>query len=170
MSRAFEFETPPYSTGSGFLEEVLHDLSFRQKALPSRFLYDEAGSELFERITELPEYYLTRTEIALLKSYGPAIRETVPPGAAIVEFGSGSSRKTELLLEALDRPLAYIPIEISASALFPAADRIARQFPTIAVRPILGGFDDLGRLNLLDDGKPRLGFFPGSTIGNFTPG
>src|SRR5271166_6422548 len=102
MSRAFEFETPPYSTGSGFLEEVLHDLSFRQKALPSRFLYDEAGSELFERITELPEYYLTRTEIALLKSWGPAIRETVPAGAAVVEFGSGASRKTELLLETLD--------------------------------------------------------------------
>ncbi len=166
---SFEPETAPRPAAASFLAEVLHGLSLGQKTLPSRFFYDEAGSELFERITELPEYYLTRTEIALLKSYGPAIRETVPPGAAIVEFGSGSSRKTELLLEALDRPLAYIPIEISASALFPAARRIGQKFPRLEVHPILGGFHDLGGMTLPFSGVPCIGFFPGSTIGNLPP-
>ncbi len=152
-----------------FLEEVLYGLSLRQKALPSRFFYDEAGSKLFEQITELPEYYLTRTEIALLKSSSGGLRESVPSGAAVVEFGSGSSRKTELLLRALDRPCAYLPIDISASALFPAALRIRRMFPDIAVHPVLGGFHDLGTLKLPLDGCPCVGFFPGSTIGNLTP-
>src|SRR5208282_1182396 len=91
------------------------------------------------------------------------------PGAVIVEFGSGSCRKTELLLEALDRPSAYISIEISASALFPAARRIKRKFPNIAVHPVLGGFQDLGKMSLPFRSYPRAGFFPGSTIGNLTP-
>ncbi|MFZ0571990.1 MAG: L-histidine N(alpha)-methyltransferase [Rhodomicrobium sp.] len=155
--------------GAEFLEEVLYGLSLPQKALPSRFFYDEAGSGLFEQITELPEYYPTRTEIALLKSSGGGLRECVPPGAAIVEFGSGSSRKTELLLEALDRACAYVPIEISASALYPAAQRIQQKFPNIAVHPVLGGFHSLSTLKLPLHGCPCVGFFPGSTIGNLTP-
>ncbi len=166
MSQAFEFETRPYSTGTDSLEEVLQGLSLHQKALPSRFLYDEAGSELFERITELPEYYVTRTETALLESCGPAISETVPAGAAVVEFGPGSSRKTELLLETLDHPLAYIPIEISTAALFPAARRIKQRFPRIFVHPVLGSFLDLDRMKLQFGGVPCIGFFLGSTIGN----
>jgi len=155
--------------GGDFLEEVLAGLSLPQKGLPSRFLYDEAGSELFEQITELPEYYPTRTEIALLKSSSGGLRETVPSGAAVIEFGSGSSRKTELLLEALDRPCAYIPIDISASALYPAAQRIRQNFPNIAVHPVLGGFQKLGNKKLPIGRCPRVGFFPGSTIGNLTP-
>jgi len=169
MQRFAGMQTAPQLAAGSFLEEVLRGLSLRQKALPSRFLYDERGSELFERITELPEYYPTRTEIALLKSSGPELREIVPPGAVIVEFGSGSCRKTELLLEALDRPFAYISIEISASALFPAARRIKRKFPGIAVHPVLGGFQDLAKMTLPFRGYPRAGFFPGSTIGNLTP-
>jgi dimethylhistidine N-methyltransferase len=164
MQQYAHLETP--AAGSGFLEEVLHGLSFRQKSLPSRFLYDERGSELFELITELDEYYPTRTEIALLKSCRDDLREAVPPGAAIVEFGSGSSRKTELLLESLECPKAYIPIEISASALYPAAARIGRKFPAIAVHPILGGFHDAARMKLPFNGGLFAGFFPGSTIGN----
>jgi len=155
--------------GPEFLEEVLQGLSRPQKALPCRFLYDQRGSELFELITQLPEYYPTRTEIALLQSSRDSLRAAIPPQAAIVEFGSGSSRKTELLLEALDRPKAYIPIEISASALYPAAERIARKFPDLCVYPVLGGFHDLSRITM-PAGGPYVGFFPGSTIGNFTAG
>ncbi|MGO9458710.1 MAG: L-histidine N(alpha)-methyltransferase [Rhodomicrobium sp.] len=169
MQRFVEIQTAPELATGGFREEVLRGLSLRQKALPSRFLYDKRGSELFERITELPEYYPTRTEIALLKSSGPELARIVPPGAVIVEFGSGSCRKTELLLEALDRPFAYISIEISAAALFPAVRRIKRKFPSIAVHPVLGGFQDLGKMSLPYRGYPRAGFFPGSTIGNLTP-
>ena len=147
------------SSSSGLLDEVLHGLSLPQKALPSRFLYDDRGSELFEQITDLPEYYLTRTEIALLKSSAPGIREAVPAGAAIVEFGSGSSRKTELLLESLDSPGAYIPIDISASALYPAASRIAEKFPGLRVHPVLGDFHDPAQIKLPFEAGPARDFF-----------
>ena len=159
---------PPCGDGE-FLEEVLHGLSLPQKSIPCRFLYDRRGSELFERIAGLPEYYPTRTEIVLLKDLGPILKETAPSGAAVVEFGSGSSVKTGFLLEALDRPAAYIPIDISAAALYPAAARIRERFPGIAVHPIPGSFHDPGKLKLPFPQCPRLGFFPGSTIGNLTP-
>jgi dimethylhistidine N-methyltransferase len=153
---------------SDFLEQVLHGLSLPQKSLPSRYFYDAAGSALFEQITELPEYYPTRTEIAILESHSGRIREAIPEGAAIVEFGSGSSRKTELLLNALDAPCAYIPIDISASALYPAAERIRQKFPGIAVHPVLASFEDIAGMTLKLKGPPRVGFFPGSTIGNLS--
>jgi dimethylhistidine N-methyltransferase len=153
-----------------FLDEVLRGLSLRQKALPSRLFYDERGSELFEQITELPEYYPTRTEIGLLKSLGESLREVIPAGAVVVEFGSGSSRKTELLLENLESPRAYVPIEISASALYPAAARIAGKFPGLEVYPLLRGFHELVGIELPLNNHPRIGFFPGSTIGNLTRG
>lgn len=170
MQKLAKLESPAaYGASSDFLEAVLHGLSLPQKALPSRFFYDEAGSELFERITDLPEYYPTRAEIALLRSCGEDIGESLPSGAAVVEFGSGSSRKTGLLLEALGRPSAYIPIDISASALYPAARRIRERFPDIAVHPVLGSFSDPGKMKLPPGGRPCVGFFPGSTIGNLTP-
>ena len=169
MQKLARFETAVPAKDSDFLEAVLHGLSLPQKALPSRFFYDEAGSRLFERITELPEYYPTRAEIALLKSCGGGLKEAVPRGAAVVEFGSGSSLKTELLLAALDRPSAYVPIDISASALYPAARRIQQRFPDIAVHPIPGSFDDLDIMKRPFSGGPSVGFFPGSTIGNLLP-
>jgi dimethylhistidine N-methyltransferase len=152
---------------ASFLDEVLRGLSLRQKALPSRFFYDDRGSELFEQITKLTEYYPTRTEIGLLKSSAESLRQAIPASAVIVEFGSGSSRKTELLLENLENPSAYVPIEISASALYPAAARIADRFPAIEVYPFLGGFHELAGKTLPGYRSPRVGFFPGSTIGNF---
>ena len=170
MGQLFEIEAAARVADTDFLKEVLHGLSLPQKMLPSRFFYDERGSELFEEITRLSEYYPTRTEIALLKSCRASIAAYVPPGAAVVEFGSGSSQKTGLLLEALDRPSAYIPIEISASALYPAAMRIQQNFPDLRVHPILGGFHDLASLKLPSSSEARTGFFPGSTIGNMTPG
>lgn len=169
MQRFSELEAPHQSAAGDFLDEVLHGLSLRQKALPCRFLYDRHGSELFEQITELPEYYPTRTEIALLTACSQGLREALPRAACVVEFGSGSSRKTGLLLEALDRPSAYVPIDISASALFPAARRIQQTFAGLHVHPILGGFHDLDAIELPFRGSPRIGFFPGSTIGNLTP-
>ncbi|MBT3070967.1 L-histidine N(alpha)-methyltransferase [Rhodomicrobium sp. Az07] len=151
-----------------FLDAVLHGLSLRNKSLPSRFLYDARGSDLFEHIAKLPEYYPTRTEIGLLKERAREFGAALPGRAMVVEFGSGSSRKTELLLAALDRPAAYVPIEISAAALYPAARRIAKDFPDVDVYPVLGGFHDLERMRLPLGGSPLVGFFPGSTIGNFS--
>jgi dimethylhistidine N-methyltransferase len=151
---------------SDFLSEVLAGLSLARKSLPSRFFYDDRGSELFEQITELPEYYPTRTEIQLLTQCAAEIADALPSGAAVVEFGSGSSRKTELLLSALRDPAAYIPVEISRAALYPAAARIAKLFPKLAVYPILGGFHVLDGLKLPGKRLTLIGFFPGSTIGN----
>ncbi len=159
----------PIRFADDFLKEVLNGLALHQKAVPCRFFYDAKGSELFERITELPEYYPTRTEIALLKAHASEIASFAPTGSALVEFGSGSSRKTGLLLEALEAPRAYIPIEISAEALYPAAIRIGEAFPALSVHPILGGFQDLDALRLPFEEGPYFGFFPGSTIGNLTP-
>ncbi len=168
MGQIVQFPEARVSAGKDFRDAVHLGLSLQQKSVPSRFFYDARGSELFERITELPEYYPTRTEIGLLKSRGADIGKLVPPGAVVVEFGSGSSRKTELLLGALERPSAYIPIEISAAALYPAARRVARIFPDLGVHPILGGFHDLDKMNLPLEDHYCVGFFPGSTIGNFT--
>lgn len=168
MGQVVQFPEARVSSAKDFRDAVLLGLSQKQKSVPSRFFYDARGSELFERITELPEYYPTRTEIGLLKSCSPDFGRLLPPGAVVVEFGSGSSRKTELLLQALERPSAYIPIEISAAALYPAARRIARAFPGLGVHPVLGGFHDLDRMKLPLQDFFCVGFFPGSTIGNFT--
>ncbi|HWJ19976.1 MAG TPA: L-histidine N(alpha)-methyltransferase [Geobacterales bacterium] len=167
MGQIVQFPEARVSAGKDFRDAVLMGLSLQQKSVPSRFFYDARGSELFERITELPEYYPTRTEIRLLKSCGPDIGKLLPSEAVVVEFGSGSSRKTELLLHALERPTAYIPIEISAAALYPAARRIAKAFPGLGVHPILGGFHDLDGMKLPLQDHFCVGFFPGSTIGNF---
>jgi dimethylhistidine N-methyltransferase len=170
MWELFEIESAALRADAGFFKEVLSGLSLPQKTLPSRFFYDQCGSDLFEEITKLPEYYPTRTELSLLRSCRSSLTSYLPPGSTVVEFGSGSSQKTELLLEALDRPSAYIPIEISASALYPAVARVRQNFPRLRVHPILGGFHDLGHLKLPPSDASRIGFFPGSTIGNLTPG
>ncbi len=169
MQQLVEIEAAARCADPGFLDAVFLGLSSDQKTLPSRFFYDKHGSELFEEITALAEYYPTRAEVAILKAHGLGIASGVPSGAAVVEFGSGSSRKTELLLEALDRPAAYVPIEISASALYPAARRVQDKFPGVLVRPVLGGFHELDSLKLPFKVAPSVGFFPGSTIGNMTP-
>jgi dimethylhistidine N-methyltransferase len=152
-----------------FGASVIEGLSKPRKSLPCRFFYDARGSELFEEITRLPEYYPTRTEIAILDAHAPEIASRVDDGAVLVEFGSGSSRKTEILLGCLPRLGAYVPIDVSECAIDEAKRRLIKLFPALAVRPIAGDFSRLLALPP-DLAKARkLGFFPGSTIGNFSP-
>jgi dimethylhistidine N-methyltransferase len=152
-----------------FESAVLGGLSRPQKTLPCRFFYDARGSELFEAITRLPEYYPTRTETAILEAHARDMIAGLPPGAVLVEFGSGSSRKTEILLRQLTQLSAYVMIDVSRSALLGAKQRLARRLPRLDVRPIVGDFSS--SIALPEDliGRPKLGFFPGSTIGNLTP-
>lgn len=153
----------------GFAAAALHGLGEHQKTLPCQYLYDERGSALFEQITGAPEYYPTRTETAILEACVEAIVEGTPERSVLVEFGSGSSRKTEILLGALDKLAAYVPIDVSPSALEDARSRLAVRFPALRVHPIVGDFR--AELVLPPDlaERPRMGFFPGSTIGNFQP-
>lgn len=152
-----------------FAVSVFEGLSRRRKSLSCRFFYDAAGSALFEEITRQPEYYPTRTEIAILKTKASQLLDAQLDDAVLVEFGSGSSRKTEILLESLPRLRGYVPIDVSESALTEAKRRLNRRFPELVVRPLLGDFS--GSISLPDDlvNRPKIGFFPGSTIGNFTP-
>ncbi|MBC8051162.1 MAG: L-histidine N(alpha)-methyltransferase, partial [Chitinophagales bacterium] len=152
-----------------FAESVLDGLSQSPKAIPCRFFYDERGSELFEAITRLDEYYPTRTEITLLEQHAGAIAELAGPRACIIEFGSGSSRKTGTLIAAMDDLAVYAPIDICREALDAAAERLARQFPDLPISPICADFN--APISLPKSMLPlrKLGFFPGSTIGNLHP-
>lgn len=151
-----------------FRADVLTGLSARPRAIPARWFYDRRGSELFEAITELPEYYPTRTEAALLERIAPDVARACGTGGAVIEFGSGSSTKTPLLLRAV-RPAAYVPIDISGEFLRESARAIAAQFPVMAVEPVEGDFLKPLKLPAGIGGLVRLGFFPGSTIGNMAP-
>lgn len=155
---------------SDFASALLMGLSAPEKSIPCRFLYDAVGSALFERITQLPEYYPTRTETRILRDRAEEIAADAAPGNVLIEFGSGSSTKTELLLSKMHELYAYVPIDISPAALREAETRIKGRFPRIEVFPVCGDFSR--PLPLPDEiaGRPRLGFFPGSTIGNLTPG
>ncbi len=146
---------------------VVDGLRQSPKTIAARFFYDQRGSELFEEITRLPEYYPTRTETALLRAHADDIARLTGQGGAVVEFGSGSSAKTPILLRAI-RPTAYLPIDISADFLDLSAEALAAAHPDIEVFPIAGDFTDPIRLPDDVDG-PFVGFFPGSTIGNFAP-
>ncbi len=149
-----------------FVRAVVHGLSQPQKSIPARFFYDRRGSELFEEITRLPEYYPTRTEIGLLKVHGADIANFAQHSNAVVEFGSGSSAKTPLLLAAM-RPDHYVPVDISGDFLQVSAEALARAHPAIEVTPVVGDFTQ--PLDLPPLPRPLTGFFPGSTIGNFRP-
>lgn len=151
-----------------FRDDVLAGLSAPIRAIPARWLYDRRGSELFEAITRLPEYYLTRTETALLERRCPDVARIAGPGRAVVEFGSGASVKTRILLAAAS-PSAYVPIDISGDFLREAAASLAGDFPGLAVHPIEADFMRPIRLPAVLDPVPKLGFFPGSTIGNMVP-
>jgi len=158
----------PDEADTDFADAVAAGLSQRRKVIPARFFYDRAGSELFERITELPEYYPTRTEAGLLAAHSGAVADAVGTGGTVVEFGSGSSAKTPLLLGAL-KPATYVPIDISADFLTASAQTLATAHPAIAVMPVAGDFSQPLTIPGLGAEGPLAGFFPGSTIGNFAP-
>ncbi len=151
-----------------FRRDIIEGLSREPKATPPIWFYDQRGSELFEAITDLPEYYPTRTETALLERHGPDFAAAIGPGRAVVEFGAGSSRKTPHLLRAID-PAAYVPVDISGDFLHASSAQLASAFPGLPVLPLVGDFNADLALPTAIDGLPRLGFFPGSTIGNMEP-
>ena len=151
-----------------FAEDVVAGLASRPRTLPCKYFYDARGSGLFEAITELPEYYPTRTEIGILRDHARDICGELAPGSALIEYGSGSSLKTEILLSAGDFA-AYAPIDISPSAIEGAARRLRARFPSLRVEPVVADFVGEVVLPKSLDGLPRAGFFPGSTIGNFDP-
>lgn len=152
------------------LEEILEGLSQPQKTLSSKFFYDSRGSILFDAICELPEYYLTRTELSIMQRHIDEIVGSVGPQASLIEFGSGSSQKTRMLLEKLDRLAAYVPVDISRDHLLSAAESLAADFPTVEVWPVLADFTQPFQLpNPSVMPWRNIVYFPGSTIGNFSP-
>jgi len=151
-----------------FRDDVLAGLAAPIPAIPARWLYDRRGSELFDEITRLPSYYPTRTETAIFHSIMDEIAARVPKGAAVVEFGAGSQTKTPILLEAI-APAAYIPVDISGDYLEQSAAELQQRFPRVEVIPVVADFARPFTLPGGIEHLPKLGFFPGSTIGNFVP-
>jgi dimethylhistidine N-methyltransferase len=151
---------------SAFSQDVVDGLSADVKTLPSRWLYDERGSALFEEITKLDEYYLTRTETSILQERQRDIADFVGPDAILVEYGAGAGVKTELVLAALRAPRGYMPIDMAEAFLAETSKRISSRFPSLWVRPIERNFLDVFEIPLDGSGGCRTGFFPGSTMGN----
>ncbi|MBA3896715.1 MAG: L-histidine N(alpha)-methyltransferase [Sphingomonadaceae bacterium] len=158
-------DAPDVAVDPAFRADVLAGFKTRPRAIPARWFYDRAGSELFEAITGLPEYYPTRVETALLEHHGGDVAALAGAGRAVVEFGSGSSIKTPHLLRAV-APSAYVPIDISGDFLRASSAALARDFPDLAVRPVEADFMHEVALPPEIAALPKLGFFPGSTIGN----
>jgi len=154
----------------GFAFDLMRAFASRPRSISPKYFYDEQGSQLFDRICELPEYYPTRTEVAILAAKAAEIAAQMGPRAEIVEFGAGSLRKVRLLLDAMDRPARYLPIDISGEHLSLSAGALQRDYPRLDVQPVVADYTQ--RLLLpapLPGAGRRVGFFPGSTIGNFTP-
>jgi dimethylhistidine N-methyltransferase len=151
---------------AAFAADVIAGLTATPKHIPPKYFYDAEGSHLFEEITWLPEYYLTRTERQILRDSGADIARLIPEQAVLVEFGSGACQKARILLDAAPQILAYVPIDISADFLARQAAELHRDYPRLAVEPVVADFTRNVPLPH-DLGKARVGFFPGSTIGNF---
>jgi len=156
--------------GEGLLADALAGLSKSPKWLPSKYFYDARGSELFERICEQPEYYPTRTELAIMRGQVGAIAAALGPNVRLVEYGSGSGLKTRLLLKSLEAPVAYVPVEISRSALAESVAGLEREFPGIEMLPVCTDFTQPIRLpRAARAPRQTVVYFPGSTLGNFGP-
>ncbi len=151
-----------------FAGDVIDDLSRRPKRLSPKYFYDAAGSELFEQITLLPEYYPTRTELSILRDRGSAISAIIPKGAALVEFGAGATTKVRQLLSRCAVE-AYVPVDISGDFLEAQADALRKDFPDLDVYPVAADFSAPFALPNPVRAMPKVGFFPGSTLGNFEP-
>ncbi len=148
---------------------VLGGLSADAKSLPAALFYDAKGAELFERICELPEYYPTRTELSILADCAPTLAEQIGTNAALIEYGSGAGIKVRLLLDELEGASVYVPVDVSQEQLMQVAAERARQYPTLRVIPVCADYTQPLDLPQLPAGVRRIGFFPGSTIGNFHP-
>lgn len=154
---------------SAFATDVIEGLTAFPKRLSPKYFYDETGSELFERITELAEYYPTRTELGILEQNAGAIAPLFDADTALIEFGSGSSRKVRILLAAAPALTAYVPVDISPEMLNGEAAALRRDFPNVSVLPLAADFTRAFKLPPALAARTRAGFFPGSTIGNFEP-
>ncbi|MFZ5737521.1 MAG: L-histidine N(alpha)-methyltransferase [Pseudomonadota bacterium] len=153
---------------AAFARDVLDGLTRSQKELSPKYFYDDAGSELFVDITRLPEYYPTRTELGILHDRAAEIAELIPPYAAVVEFGAGATTKIRLLLAA-HQVAAYVPVDISGDFIVTQAEALQRDFPRLAVHPLAADFTKPFALPPAVRDMPKVGFFPGSTLGNFEP-
>ncbi|QWT21025.1 L-histidine N(alpha)-methyltransferase [Bacillus sp. NP157] len=150
------------------LDTVRRGLAAKPKKLPSRLFYDERGSALFEAICDQPEYYLTRTEIGIMRDHAGDIADALGPDVRLVEYGSGSGIKTRMLLEHLQTPVAYVPVEISRTALMESVAELATRFPDVPMQPVCADFTQPLRLPVSSRSPRRTAiYFPGSTIGNF---
>ncbi|KIG12707.1 hypothetical protein DB30_01065 [Enhygromyxa salina] len=168
IARALHAIAPP-SEDRSFAQDVVLGLSSTPKRLPCKYFYDARGSALFDQITELPEYYPTRTEVALMRAHAAKMAATIGADALLVELGSGSSIKTRLLLDELERPAGYVPVDISAAHLQQAANSIAADYPGLEVMPVAADFTRGFEIPRPSTGAARsVVYFPGSTIGNFT--
>jgi dimethylhistidine N-methyltransferase len=154
---------------SEFARDLIAALATRPHAISPKYFYDVEGSRLFDRICELPEYYPTRTELAILQASVPEMAKLAGRGAEIVEFGAGSLRKVRLLLEAFEAPARYLPIDISGEHLRDAAGILRSEFAGLEVQPVVADYTRALALPPARGSARRIGFFPGSTIGNFTP-
>ena len=153
-----------------FLEQALAGLTSTPRTLPSKFFYDERGSDLFQQICELPEYYVTRTETEILRRYMPEMAASIGANAEIVGFGTGAGIKTRMLLEQLENPIAYVPVDISKQRLTESAEALAREMPTLEVLPVCADYLQSLQLPTPTRQPEHIAvFFPGSTIGNMEP-
>jgi dimethylhistidine N-methyltransferase len=159
----------PAEAGSSFARDVIAGLTARPKWLSPKYFYDEAGAKLFEDITALPEYYPTRCEMQILRERAADIARFFPPASALIEFGSGSSKKVRILLAAAPTIAAYVPVDISSQMLVQEAEELRRDYPRLAVLPVEADFTQPFSLPPAAAGMAHTGFFPGSTIGNFEP-
>ena len=151
-----------------FREDVLEGLGSQPKSLPCKYFYDERGCSLFEQICELDEYYLTRTELEIMESFAGEMADAIGPECMLIEYGSGSSRKTRLLLDRLQRPTAYVPVDIAHAHLREAATQLARQYSELEVLPVCADFTtSFEPPRAATRVRRRVVYFPGSTIGNF---
>jgi dimethylhistidine N-methyltransferase len=157
------------AASDSFADHVIAGLSDTPKWLSAKYFYDAAGSELFEEITRLPEYYPTRTELSIVERCASEIAGYIPLSAALVEFGAGSSKKARIVIDAAPQLAAYVPVDISAEFLAQEAAAVRRDVPWLAVLPIAADFTRDFDLPPQIRSRPRVGFFPGSTIGNFEP-
>lgn len=160
----------PHHQPTDFSRDVHAGLGAAVKTLPAKYFYDRTGSELFEQICRLPEYYPTRTEKTILRDHAREIAAIIGPDVEVVEFGAGAAEKVRLLLDTLDRPAGYLPIDISGPHLSAAVAPLRQAYPDVTIRVVAGDFTwQLPLPAPLPQARARVGFFPGSTIGNFTP-